>query len=323
MLKLLIVSRKERSRSFATLFDGISKSFDTTVIKLSKEEIRDFANTVKRLSCHKYDRVMFDVPLRRIGNDYTVLKKISGLILYEEDAYQEFVKRSEYYKKYTKIYREISETSGCRLILTGYNIGRRIRETGLDVVVIPKAFDENHLRDLGKERNIELGFVGRVKNKIYKERQSFLGRLQKEKGLKLFKTDPGEEYLQALNEISIFVSADIGLLEYMAKNFEAMGSGCVVLAKRQGGEEEAKLGLRHLENIILYDNYEDAAQSVDFLLENEEKLESIRTKGLDFVNKRHTLSHRIDDFREAIKAPIEPSEISPRNRLKGFLRKWI
>jgi len=66
-LKLLIVSRQVRSRSFSTLFTGLSDCFDTTLLKLSKEEIRDFASIVPKLNCEQYDRVMFDIPLRRIG----------------------------------------------------------------------------------------------------------------------------------------------------------------------------------------------------------------------------------------------------------------
>lgn len=323
MLKLLIVSRKERSRSFSTLFDGISKQFDTTVIKLSKDDIKNFFETVKSLNCQNYDRVMFDIPLRRIGKNYKILKNISGLILYEEDAYQEFVKRSEYYRKYTRIYREIAEATGCRLILTGYNIGQRIRETGLDVNVIPKAFDENHLKNLGKDRAIQLGFVGRIKNKIYKERQMFLQILQENRGLSLSKTDPGEEYLHALNDINIFVSADIGLLEYMAKNFEAMGCGCVVLAKRQGGEEESKLGLIHMENIVLYDNYDDAARSIDKLLNDSALLEKIRKNSIALVNENHTLSHRIDEFVNAIAQPIEKAPPKESGFFRGLFKKWI
>ncbi len=308
MLKLLIVSREERSRSFSTLFDGISQSFDTTVVKLSKAEIKSFASTVERLNCNAYDRVMFDVPLRRIGKEYKALKGVSGLILYEEDAYQEFVKRSEYYKKYTRIYRELSEASGCRLILTGFNIGDRIAERGLDVAVIPKAFDEHHLKDLGLVRDVELGFVGRVKNKIYRDRQEFLQSLIDEQGLKLFKTDPGEEYLQALNRIKIFVSADIGLLEYMAKNFEAMACGCLVMAKRQGGVEEERLGLKHMENIVLYDELEDAVSVLESLRKQPELMDKIARAGHQFAHKTHCLGGRTDQFVRVIESSVDPIE---------------
>lgn len=305
-LKLLIVTRKERSRSFSTLFDGISQYFETTTVYLSKEQIGNFTDTVNDLGCHRYDRVMFDVPLRRIGKHYKVLKSVQGLILYEEDAYQEFVPRSEYYKKYSKIYRKVG---ACRLVLTGYNVGERIRDAGLDVVVIPKAYDENHLHNLGLGRDVELGFVGRIKNKIYRKRYKFLKSFVKQNHLELFKTDPGEEYLQTLNRIKVFVSADIGLLEYMAKNFEAMACGCLVLAKRQGGLEEDKLGLKHMENIVLYDELKDARVLLSKLKATPGMVETIAREGQLLAERQHTLGARVQPFVDAIKPAVkEPQE---------------
>jgi hypothetical protein len=205
------------------------KTFRYYGYKLSKIQIRDFSNTVNGLGCADYERVRFDVPLRRIGRHYRVLRKITGLILYEEDAWQEFSKYGKYYNKFTRIYQSIG---ACRLILTGYNIGERLKSTGLDVVVIPKAYDENHLRNLNLERDIELGFVGRIKNRIYRDRRPFLESLVAENGLQMLRTDPGDEYLQTLNRIKIFVSADPGFLEHMAKNFEAMACGCMLFVYR-------------------------------------------------------------------------------------------
>lgn len=302
-MKVLIVSREERSRSFDTLFSGIAEYFPTTVVKLKKDQIRDFSNTVRGLGCENYERVIFDVPLRRIGRHFKVLRKVSGLILYEEDAYQEFVRYSKYYKKFIKIYRSIG---ACRLILTGYDIGERIKSAGLDVTVIPKAFDENHLRNLGLERDIELGYIGRIKNRIYRERRPFLRGLVEENGLQMLRTDPGTEYLQTLNRIKIFVSADLGLLEFMAKNFEAMACGCMLLAKRQSGIDEDMLGLKHMENVVLYDDLEDARKLLSSLHKSPELIKSIATCGEELVHERHTLGARVLPFVEAIKSEVKP-----------------
>ena len=306
-LKVLIVSRQERSRSFTTLFDGIAKYFDTTLIKLSKLQIRDFANTVNGLGCGDYDRVVFDVPLRRIGRHYKVLRKIPGLLLYEEDAWQEFSRHSKYYNKFIRIYQSIG---ACRLVLTGYNIGERIKSSGLDVVIVPKAYDENHLRNLSVERDIELGYIGRIKNRIYRDRRPFLESLVAEYGLQMLRTDPGDEYLQTLNRIKIFVSADLGFLEYMAKNFEAMACGCMLFANRQGGVEEDSLGFRHMENVVLYNDPDDARKLLAMLKENPALVKDIARKGEALVRERHSLGARVLPFVDAIKAEIKPAQIS-------------
>jgi glycosyltransferase involved in cell wall biosynthesis len=316
-LKLLIVSRQERSRSFATLFDGIAKHFDTTVIKLSKLQIRDFANTVNGLGYEGYDRVVFDVPLRRIGRHYKVLRKISGLILYEEDAWQEFSRHSRYYNKFIRIYQSIG---ACRLVLTGYNIGEKFKSTGLDVAIVPKAYDENHLRNLGVERDIELGFVGRIKNRIYRDRRPFLESLVAKYGLQMLRTAPGDEYLQTLNRIKIFVSADLGFLEYMAKNFEAMSCGCMLFANRQGGVEEESLGFMHMENVVLYNDPDDARKLLAMLKENPALVKGIASKGEELVRERHTLGARVLPFVDAIKAEIKPVPVlqRPPSRWRRF-----
>jgi len=210
---------------------------------------------------------------------------------------------------------------GCRVIITGFNVGEQFRQAGLDVHVIPKAFDENHLKDLGNKRDVELGFVGRVKNKVYKKRQKFLQSLVVNEGLKLFKTDPGEEYLLALNRIKIFVSADIGFLEYMAKNFEAMACGCLVLAKRQGGGEEEKLGLIHMENIVLYNDIFDAINVLSYLRGKPEVVKAIAYNGRKFVEERHSLGARINSFFLA----IEKDPVPPLEKVKHFklLGRWM
>ena len=316
VLKLLIISRQDRSRSFATLFDGIARHFDTTVVKLSKQQRTVLTKTIDSLGLEKYDRVMFDVPLTRIGRHYKALRKISGLILYEEDAWTEFSEHSKYRNKFIKIYQSIG---AFRLITTGYTNSETLRAAGLDVVVIPKSYDENHLRNLHLDRDIGLAFIGRIKTRIYRDRRPFLEKLVAENGMQLLRTDPGEEYLQTLNRIKIFVSADIGFREYMAKNFEAMACGCMLFASRQGGLEEDSLGFVAMENVVLYDNINDAQGKLAMLGENPDIVEDVARRGEELVRERHTLGSRVMPFVEAIRADIKAAPV-PQRRFPGWRR---
>jgi len=299
-LKILIISREVRSRSFDTLFDGLSQIFDTDVVKLSKGQIQSFDATLEQMDFRSYERVLIDVPLRRIGKNYRALKKVPGLILYEEDACQELVPRSEYYRRFSKIYKKIG---CCKVVVTSYYLQRFFLAQGLDVAVVPKAYDDGLLKDLNVTRDIEVGFIGRVKNKVYRKRSRFLKELNKAFDISIMKTEPGEEYLQALNRIKIFVSADIGYEEYMAKNFEAMACGCLLLAKRQT-EEEASLGLLDGVNVVLYDDFNEARKKLAELLREPDRAQRIAKEGLALVQNKHKLSHRIDDFSNVITADI-------------------
>jgi hypothetical protein len=62
----------------------------------------------------------------------------------------------------------------------------------------------------------------------------------------------GEEYCATLNRIRFFVSADVGMGEYMIKNFEAMACGCVLLAFDQGAAENQALGFKGMVNVVFY-----------------------------------------------------------------------
>jgi len=317
ILKLLIVSREERASSLDTLFNGIATHFETGIIKLTKTQRHDFTNTVNQLGHENYDRVMIDVPLTRIGKHYKVLRNISGLILYEQDAWMEFSEHSKYRNKFIKRYRSIGP---CRLILTGYYIGDRVRSAGLDVVAIPKSYDENHLHNLHIDRDIELGYIGRIKTRVYRDRRPFLEKLVAENDLQMLRTDPGEEYLRTLNRIKIFVSADIGFREYMAKNFEAMACGCMLFASRQGGQEEERLGFRHMENVILYDDMDDAQGKLAMLRENPGLVAAVARNGEELVRERHTMGSRVKPYVEAIKAEIRPVQTlqRPPSRWRRF-----
>jgi len=68
------------------------------------------------------------------------------------------------------------------------------------------------------------------------------------------RTKSGEDYCNTLNRIRFFVSADVGMGEYMIKNFEAMACGCVLLAFDQGEAENRALGLEDMHNVVLYDS---------------------------------------------------------------------
>jgi len=317
ILRLLIVSREERATSLDTLFNGIADHLDTTIVRLTRAQRIDFTNTVNQLGHENYDRVLIDVPLTRIGKHYKVLRKISGLLLYEQDAWMEFSRHSKYRNKFIKRYRSIGP---CRLILTGYNVGERVRSAGLDVVAIPKCYDENNLRNLHIERDIELGYIGRIKTRVYRDRRPFLEKLVAENGLQMLRTHPGEEYLQTLNRIKIFVSADIGFDEYMQKNFEAMACGCMLFACRQGGKEEAWLGFRHMENVVLYDDMDDAQARLAMLRENPDLVDEVARKGEELVRARHTMGSRAKPYVEAIKAEMKPVPVlqRPSSRWRRF-----
>ncbi|MVV48432.1 glycosyltransferase family 1 protein [Pseudomonas sp. PB120] len=317
-MKLLIVSRQQRARSFDTLFAGLCAQFsDVEIHKLEKAEVHNIKSYLARVDLTQYDRVLFDIPLRRIGPACKALRSIQGLIFYEEDACQELVAESKYTEQFSK---DFALLSNARIVVTSYFIRDYLIAKGIDAYCIPKAFDDSTLKNLDTPRDIALAFIGRTKSQVYNERRSLLESMAKRFAMQTLRTETPQEYLNLLNRIAVFISADIGFNEYMAKNFEAMACGCLLLAKRQPSEDQA-LGLIDMHNVVHYDTLEEAADKYQQLQNDPALLEQIARNGLDLVNSRHALSLRVPDFVAVIKLPAKAVEVAPRGVFERLMHR--
>ena len=147
-------------------------------------------------------------------------------MILEHDAYQNYIP-CKYTGKFSAHYRQLP---WARVISSGYMVSERLRREGFDAVFVPKGYDEQLLTDQGRERDIELAFVGSTGSVAYSGRKALLDELGQVENLVVTRTKSGEDYCNTLNRIRFFVSADVGMGEYMIKNFEAMACGCVLLA---------------------------------------------------------------------------------------------
>ena len=91
-----------------------------------------------------------------------------------------------------------------------------------------------------------------------------------------------------LNRIRYFVSADIGIGEYMQKNFEAMAAGCVVFAFDQGTLENKALGLVDMENIVLYQDKQTLISKIQYLRSNKNLADKISENGRRFAQVNYS-----------------------------------
>ena len=128
-------------------------------------------------------------------------------------------------------------------------------------------------------------------------------------------TKTKEEYLETLNRIDFFISADVGMHEYMIKNFEALACGCILVAYRQGKEEEA-LGFVDMNNVVLYSTPEEALQKIHYLQQNQAEAEALRKRGMDHVNHCFTVAKRDERLFSALK-----EEIKTQRDLRPFSRR--
>ncbi|THB64039.1 MAG: hypothetical protein D6B27_11135 [Gammaproteobacteria bacterium] len=288
-MKILFISREKKTLSIDSVFEGLKQHCDLTVIKFSPEQVKKIRKSFKEINYNDYDCVVINVPFRRWYNKPRLIKKIPNLAVFDYDTYRNFLKGEEFYKKYSKFYKKVK---GIRLICSGYYNAQRYKEQGIDACFISKGYDDKNLRNLGLDRDIPLGFIGRINDDLYQDRKIYLSDIRDNFGLQLLRTECKEEYLNTLNRIKIFVSADIGYNEYMAKNFEAMACGCALVAKRQGNGEEEALGLIDMQNVVLYDDLSEAHEKINLLLKDSDLTEKIGSNGQKLVEGSFGLTNK-------------------------------
>lgn len=283
--RCLVILSSSRMPDNRAVYEAFSEYVAVDVIRLSSDEQKNLKKSLKEVNYKNYDVVIFDLFFKRIYKQYRYINKIPNLFIYEEDACQNFIETSRWHGKFLQFYRRVPRA---RVLCTGVGLAARLCRLGVGAHFFPKGFDETIVWDEGVERDIPYGFVGRLSSDTYRERREFLVDLQKSIPLQILRSEPGEAYRNTLNRINFFVSADIGLGEYMIKNFEAMAAGCVLCAFGQG-EEEVGLGLVDMENIVLYSDQDELLGKLKALTENEELSRSIATCGREYAKNNFSL----------------------------------
>lgn len=315
-MNILVISTENKLPVTAPLWDYAKSIFDFEHVSVDRES--SLFTYIAKTDFSMYDRVVIDSNLRRMDKNFIKLKKIKQLIIFEHDACQNNVHSSSWYKTYPAALKALGNV---RIIVSGLGLSEQLKAEGIDAVFLPKAFDNDVISDLKMPRSIVAGFIGRTKHRAYKERKQFLARANKHKGVAVLRSEPGTAYNNLLNNINIFVSADIGYNEYMIKNFEAMAAGCTVMAWRQPDIENEALGFKDMENIVLYDTYNEFEEKLDFLIANESVSAQIALSGKTLVQNKHTWKHRANEILPLITPDIRPA--SPLSLSDRWKLLWI
>lgn len=321
-MRILVLTTAPRQPDNHLLWEGLRTLADVELHCVPKEEQRDLITILRRFDLCSYDRVVLDLLFRHVSRHAGLLSRVPGLVLYEEDACQEFIPGSRWHGRFSAFYRNVRHA---RVIFTGYQITGRFRDMGVDAHFLPKGYDSSKLYDEQKERDIPLGFIGRLGSNAYQERRDFLHWAAEKHGVQILRTETGDEYRRALNRIRVFVSADIGLGEYMAKNFEAMACGCALLARRQGGGEEEALGLEDGRQVLLYDDKKQFEQQLQRLQTEPQLRERLAANGTLLAKKYFDYGmqgRQLMQILQPAMSPVAARSLSIRQRLEQLFANW-
>lgn len=286
-MKVLFLVQKEQRIILDQFYDAIAENCDMDIRWLSSHEQAHLRQYFKKnVKTDKYDRIMLFLRFKKEIRQVGFIKTIPNLVILEHDAYQNYID-CKYKGRFSRHYQQLPWV---RVLTSGATVTQRLQEEGFDAVFVPKGYDQKLLHNLDVQRDIELGFVGSIKSATYSQRKAFLEQLAEQEDLLITRTKSGDEYLQTLNRIRFFVSADIGMGENMIKNFEAMACGCVLFAYDQGEEENRVLGFKDMHNIVLYQNICDFKEKLNILRSDKELCASIAKNGQELAEQRYTFT---------------------------------
>lgn len=301
-MNVLFLVQAEQRAILDRLYDGIAASCDSCDIRwLSSDEQANLKRYFREhVDLSRYDRVLFFLRFKKEMRQWRFIRTLPNVVILEHDAYQNYIP-CKYTGKFSAHYRRLPWV---RVISSGYMVSERLRQEGFDTVFVPKGYDQALLRDLGRERDVELAFVGSTKSGAYSERKALLDELAKVEDLVVTRTNSGEDYCNTLNRIRFFVSADVGMGEYMIKNFEAMACGCVLLAWDQGEAENKALGFIDMENLVLYRNVDELRSKLAMLRSDPDLAARIASAGRALAEREYSFSRIGQRIVQALDKPL-------------------
>lgn len=318
-MKVMLLVMDEQRAILDRLYEMIQLNCHACeVFRLSKSQQQNLAGYLASANYHTYDRIVIFSRLKRLRSQLAVLRCIPGLMFLEHDACQNYMASSKYQGAFSAFYQHLP---WARILASSSTVARRLRGEGIDAHFVSKGYDEMFLRNLEQDRDIDAGFLGSLKGHAYAGRRTILEAISARTCLLVTRTTAGKTYPALLNRIRIFVSADVGMDEYMIKNFEAMACGCVLLAWNQGEEENAALGFEDGKNVMLYRSADEAVEKINLLEANPGLAEQIARAGQIFVEQHYTFARIGRDLARAIEQPMRTwPGLSPWQRVWARLR---
>lgn len=311
-MKILLLVQDEQRVILDRLYEAIVAAAGAGEIRrLSSAQQADLRGYFRDIDVGAFDRIVLFLRFKKEIRQRRFLRTLPQLVFLEHDAYQNYIPG-----KYQGVFsRHYAALPWVRVLSSGFLVVERLRAEGIDAVFVPKGYDQQAMNDRGLPRDIELGFLGSIQNQAYDGRRAFLEALAEREQLLITRTRSGDEYVETLNRIRFFVSADVGMGEYMIKNFEAMACGCVLFAFDQGEAENDALGLRDMENVVLYRKLDDCQAKLERLRADPALAEAIAGAGCALARAHFGYDSIARQIADALQPPLRQPDI---RRLLGI-----
>lgn len=223
-----------------------------------------------------------DIPKIHYEVDYVYPKNLySGSILQQNPFY--------YYSKFDLIFA-VTKRMVCDM--KGNNISKKI-------YWLPFSVSTEKYKKLNVEKEYDIMSTFLIKDELYPNR-SKLHEFIKNLNYKTFIDKViHDEYIDKINKSKIFITSNNVYNSLNMKYTEVMSCGTLLMANEP--EDLKDVGFENEKHLIIYKDFVDLKNKIDYFLKNDKEREEIALNGMKLVHEKHSNNSRIKEMMEIIK----------------------
>src|SRR5688572_20661477 len=151
-MKLLIVSTANKLKRTKHLWREMCRLTSAQQEVLEQGAYSSLKDLANRCDFSRFDRVIIDNNLRRMGRQYKELKRIPNLVLFDFDFCNNYIPSSSARGKLESVLKTLGAH---RIIVSSVSIKDDLKAKGFDAAYSAKAYDAFFVQDLGLTRDID------------------------------------------------------------------------------------------------------------------------------------------------------------------------
>ena len=157
-------------------------------------------------------------------------------------------------------------------------------------------------KNLGLDKTIDVMATFTMKSHFYPGRQKVHDVINSLKIKTFTENVIHEDYIKKINESKIFVTNNGIYKSLNMKYTEVMSCGTFLLADKP--EDLDDIGFKDGEHLVIYKNWKDLKNKIQYYLKNDKEREEIAKNGMNLVREKHNNSVRIQEMTDIIKKEL-------------------
>jgi len=159
---------------------------------------------------------------------------------------------------------------------------------------LPNCYDDTLIKPLNIIKEYDIGFCGNTLN-----RSQFINMLSSKfkDRFKHHEMVIGGDMVNAINSYKVHWNKNISI-DINYRNFETMG--CKTCLLTSNNPNYSSLGFRSGQNCFIYNNLNQMLELAEYLICNDNIIDTVSKEGFNLVKDRHTYKHRAETIYDSI-----------------------